>query len=102
MAVAMPVRRRKQSDRLAATLYSPPETWISTDRALRKGITPGSSRWTTAPRARKSSVHGSVRIFRPVMDFPQIATRMTTHVHDTRPGRRSSRDLEVGYLFIAR
>ena len=38
MAVAMPVRRPKQSARLAATLYSPPETWMSSVRALRKGI----------------------------------------------------------------
>src|SRR5579885_2047262 len=64
MAVAMPVRSRKQSDRAAATLYSPPETWISTERALRKGTTPGSSRWTSAPRARKSRSQGSLRTWK--------------------------------------
>src|SRR5262245_17283752 len=66
MAVATPVRSLKQSERLAATLYSPPETWISALRALRKGITPGSSRWTRAPRARKSSSHASRRTFNPL------------------------------------
>src|SRR2546430_136141 len=67
MAVAMPVRSRKQSDSPAATLYSPPETWTSKDRALRKGTTPGSRRWTSAPRARKSRAHGSLRIGSPLM-----------------------------------
>src|SRR5438105_851942 len=55
MAVAMAVRMPKQSERLAATLYSPPETWISRERALRKGMMPGSRRVTRAPRERKSS-----------------------------------------------
>ena len=41
---SMPVLSPKQSDRFAATLYSPPETWMSSVRALRNGITPGSSR----------------------------------------------------------
>src|SRR5947209_3231697 len=54
MAVATPVFRPKQSARLAATLYSPPETWTSKERALRKGMMPGSRRWTRAPRERKS------------------------------------------------
>src|SRR5437588_11753786 len=72
MAVAIPVRRPKQSDRLAATLYSPPETWTSNERAFRKGITPGSSRWTSAPRERKSSSHASLRTFKPLMDVPLV------------------------------
>src|ERR1700687_4833571 len=67
MADAMPVRSRKQSESAAATLYSPPETWISKERALRNGTTPGSRRCTMAPRARKSNVHRSWRRFRPVM-----------------------------------
>src|SRR5512140_1657404 len=54
MAVAMPVRRRKQSARLAAQLNSPPLTWMRRSAALRKGTTPGSRRWTRAPRERKS------------------------------------------------
>ena len=44
IAVAMPVRRPKQSARLAATLNSPPLTWIVQVSALRNGTTPGSSR----------------------------------------------------------
>src|SRR5262249_45028271 len=80
MAVAMPVRMPKQSARLAATLYSPPETWISTERALRKGITPGSSRWTRAPRERKSRAHESCRMVKegiraPGKRFPRRAVR---------------------------
>src|SRR5258708_35237563 len=55
MAEATPVLRPKQSERLAATLNSPPLTWIWHSVALRKGMIPGSSRCTTAPRARKSS-----------------------------------------------
>ena len=35
---------------LAATLNSPPLTWILHTQALRNGIMPGSSRWTSAPR----------------------------------------------------
>src|ERR1700731_4066309 len=70
IADAMPVRRPKQSDRPAATLYSPPETWISTERALRKGITPGSSRVTSAPRARKSRAHESWRMFKLLIASP--------------------------------
>src|SRR5947209_2225660 len=67
MAVATALRRRKQSERAAATLYSPPETWTSKERALRKGTRPGSSRWTTAPRARKSRSQGSLRTVQAVM-----------------------------------
>src|SRR5437764_51536 len=55
MAVATAVLRPKQSERLAATLYSPPETWTSKVRALRNGMTPGSSRWTRAPSESRSS-----------------------------------------------
>src|SRR5258706_11059200 len=63
----MAVRRPKASERLAATLYSPPETWISKVRALRKGMMPGSRRWTSAPRERRSRLQLSVRMFRSVM-----------------------------------
>src|SRR4051812_579124 len=66
----MPVFSPKQSLRLAATLYSPPETWISSVLALRNGMMPGSSRCTRAPRARKSSSLGSVRRPRLLMAFP--------------------------------
>src|SRR3954470_1159852 len=66
----MPVRSRKQSDSPAATLYSPPETWTSNDRALRNGTTPGSRRWTRAPRERKSRAQGSWRTVRRVMRVP--------------------------------
>src|SRR5207247_2110593 len=60
----MPVRIRKQSDRLAATLNSPPLTWIWHSAALRKGMMPGSSRWTRAPReSRSRSPLG--RMFKP-------------------------------------
>src|SRR5581483_72052 len=38
-----------------ATLNSPPLTWMAHSCALRKGMTPGSRRWTRAPRERKSS-----------------------------------------------
>src|SRR5581483_6826342 len=51
----MPVLRPKQSERFAATLNSPPLTWIAQSVALRKGMIPGSSRWTSAPSDRKSS-----------------------------------------------
>src|SRR5436305_11618781 len=64
MAVAMAVRRPKASERLAATLYSPPETWMSRVRALRNGMTPGSRRWTSAPRERKSRSDGAERMAR--------------------------------------
>src|SRR5437867_7103071 len=60
----MPVCSPKQSARLAATLNSPPLTWIRHSFALRKGMTPGSRRWTRAPRAAKSSAP-SGRISRP-------------------------------------
>src|SRR3954454_6166145 len=70
MAVAMPVFSPKQSARLAATLYSPPETWISTERAFRNGSTPGSSRVTTAPSESRSSSHGSVRTFKLLISAP--------------------------------
>src|SRR6266542_289914 len=55
MAVAMPVLRPKQSDRLAAQLNSPPLTWMVHSLALRKGMWPGSSLWTSAPSETKSS-----------------------------------------------
>src|SRR5437870_5377941 len=55
MAEAIPVLSWKQSERLAAALNSPPLTWIWHSVALRKGMTPGSSRWMSAPRERKSS-----------------------------------------------
>src|SRR5207244_7377170 len=70
MAVAMPVRNPKQSASPAATLYSPPETWTSNPRALRKGTRPGSRRWTSAPRERKSNAHWSCRIGKPLMTAP--------------------------------
>ena len=44
MAVATPVFMPKQSDRFAATLNSPPLTWIWHSVALRKGMMPGSRR----------------------------------------------------------
>src|SRR5262245_15934639 len=68
MAVATPVLRPKQSDRLAATLYSPPETCTSKLRALRNGMIPGSRRWTSAPTERKSRAQGSMRICSPLME----------------------------------
>src|SRR5450755_3115188 len=49
MAEAIPVDRPKQSARLAAQLNSPPLTWIWQWVALRKGMMPGSRRWTSAP-----------------------------------------------------
>src|SRR6266536_454382 len=55
MALTIAVFSRKQSARLAATLNSAPVTWIVHSRALRKGTTPGSSRWLSAPSATKSS-----------------------------------------------
>src|ERR1044071_537217 len=54
MAVAMPVLRPKQSAKFAATLNSPPLTWSPHSVALRKGVTPGSSRYTIAPSDKKS------------------------------------------------
>src|SRR5579864_3422596 len=55
MAVAIPVFILKQSDRFAAQLNSPPLTWISQCVALRKGMMPGSRRWTSAPSETKSN-----------------------------------------------
>ena len=40
----MPVLRRKQSERFAETLNSPPLTWMSQCVALRNGMMPGSRR----------------------------------------------------------
>src|SRR5487761_1715731 len=54
IAVAIAVRSPKQLARFAATLYSPPETWISSRAALRKGTVPGSRRVTRAPSERRS------------------------------------------------
>src|SRR5215211_166045 len=75
IAVAIPVFSPKQSDRLAATLYSPPETWTSNDRALRNGTVPGSSRCTSAPSERKSSSQSSRRMFKPLMPCPRLVPR---------------------------
>ena len=47
VAVASPVFRPTQSDRVAAPLYSPRETRISSALALRNGMIPGSRPWTT-------------------------------------------------------
>src|SRR5262249_17513004 len=66
------VRRPKQSARFAATLNSPPETWISNERALRNGIIPGSSRWTSAPSDRKSSSHASFRTEKAGICAPEM------------------------------
>src|SRR5664279_2885431 len=55
MALQIPVFIPKASERLAATLNSPPLTWIEHSCALRKGTMPGSRRWTSAPSDRKSS-----------------------------------------------
>src|SRR3954463_6006973 len=68
MAEATPVFSRKQSARFAATLNSPPLTWILHSVALRKGMMPGSRRWIRAPRDRKSRAP-SLRIFSPVLMF---------------------------------
>ena len=54
MAVAMAVRFKKQFERLAATLNSPPLIWIWHSVALRNGTTPGSRRCTIAPSASTS------------------------------------------------
>src|SRR5262245_57182274 len=56
----------KQSARLAATLNSPPLTWIWHSIALRKGMIPGSSRWTSAPSDTRSSAP-SLGIIRPLL-----------------------------------
>src|SRR5512138_1218072 len=72
MAVTMPVFRPKQSARLAAQLNSPPLTWIAHWLALRKGMMPGSRRWTSAPIETKSSA-ASLRTSRPyfMVDAPR-------------------------------
>src|ERR1700690_116134 len=62
----MPVFRRKQSDKLAATLNSPPLTWRSQRVALRNGTTPESRRWTRAPSDRRSSAPLG-GIFKPLL-----------------------------------
>ena len=54
IAEAMPVFMRKQSDRLAATLNSPPLTWMLHSVALRNGMMPGSSLCTSAPSETRS------------------------------------------------
>ena len=75
MALAMPDFRPKQSARLAATLNSPPLTWMRHSVALRKGTMPGSSRWTRAPRETKSSA-ASGRMFRPYfMTYSSVVFR---------------------------
>ena len=54
MALTIPALSPKQSARLAATLNSAPLTWMWHEVALRNGMTPGSRRWLSAPRATKS------------------------------------------------
>src|SRR5689334_22436711 len=64
MALAMPVLRPKQLARFAATLNSPPLTWMRHSLALRNGTTPGSNRCTSAPSETRSKAP-SGRIARP-------------------------------------
>src|ERR1039458_9920547 len=75
IAVAMPVCRRKQSARLAATLNSPPLTWIWHWVAFRKGMMPGSRRWTRAPSDTRSSAAflGTFRLCFMAIYSPQHA-----------------------------
>src|SRR6266571_1916702 len=84
MALAMPVWRAKQSARLAAVLNSPPLTWIAHSVALRKGMTPGSRRWTRAPRDRKSRAP-SGRMFRPEL-MGRAPPRCPAHYRPRREG----------------
>src|SRR2546423_339378 len=86
MAEAIPVLSWKQSDKLAATLNSPPLTWIWHSVALRKGTTPGSSRWMSAPRERKSSAPCE-GMFKP---YFMVASDSELQVgrHDARPGKK--------------
>src|SRR6266508_2894141 len=82
----MPVRSRKQSARLAATLNSPPLTWIWHSVALRNGTRPGSRRCTRAPSDRKSSAP-SWRIFRVCILFSSFGscTDSASHAHRASP-----------------
>src|SRR5260370_13384119 len=49
---------------------------MSNERALRNGITPGSRRCTSAPRARKSRAQGSLRICSLLMNRLAITTKL--------------------------
>src|ERR1051325_8039535 len=71
MALVMPVLRPKQSERVAATLNSPPLTWMSHWVALRNGMMPGSRRCTRAPRDRKSRLP-CAGMFRPYFILIQL------------------------------
>src|SRR5580692_9797197 len=88
MALAMAVFMPKQSDRLAATLNSPPLTWMWHCDALRNGTMPGSSRCTSAPSERKSR-SPSLRIFKPLMAYssPSSTHFLVMPIHYSRPGR---------------
>src|SRR5579862_9404240 len=104
MAVAMAVRMPKQSARLAATLNSPPLTWIRHSAALRKGIMPGSRRWTRAPSERKSR-SASFGIFNPLMAFPSSlvlssCTRNLLHVGQNAGRRPFVAGIEFHYVAI--
>jgi hypothetical protein len=63
----------KQVDKFVATLYSPPDTWRRYSFASAKGIIPGSSRVTRAPKASKSWVVPSAAgIVKDAIIPPQI------------------------------
>ncbi len=100
MAVAIPVRSRKQSERFAATLNSPPLTWIRHSLAFRNGITPGSSRCTRAPSDKRfqraaraqGETHGSHHAARGRADHPRKRERAETRSRQdsATPVRRAS------------
>src|SRR5450755_3598806 len=103
MALTMPVLRPKQSAKLAATLNSPPLTWIWHSVALRNGTMPGSRRWISAPSDTKSSAPSrGIFITCPqvgdynawYLDSGTTALRLLNH-HRVRIANR------VGSLFVS-
>ena len=72
------------------TLNSPPLTWISQWVALRNGMIPGSSRWTSAPKLTKSSAPSlrsrGLRLRRPP---PSRPLRRIPYARLRRPGSQA-------------
>src|SRR5579863_5963137 len=94
MAVAIAVRMPKQSERFAATLNSPPLTWMAHWVALRKGIVPGSRRCTMAPSERRSN-SASLRIVSSGLVALVIEERHLTQACPDRPLLRPPRPIVV-------
>src|SRR5262249_15799613 len=71
---------------------------MSNIRALRNGISPGSSRCTSAPSARKSSSEGSLRRFKPLITASRRAVVGKESLPDPRERHFTSRHFTSHYF----